>query len=203
MWKRFVDVSLGLVMGLALTMNMAISQNITDALEYRTSSFGQLRTILNVNELSFFWMIKYAGMRLVNAPAAERVLSLYGYAMDSTLCNYVNSTNRSDDVYSQPALLVIRSAGWDEIQSAGWDEILFDDNICNENTYNWKPVNDVNFNYIAEGIAPELSIHVIVEEPIPGVQESMRYLAECWDAEFIRDNGEIPDTSLCSNWLME
>ena len=61
----------------------AFAQNPVGQAAPEYLNFDQFETIVPADRLSFFDRLKWAGMKFVNAPAADRIVSLYEYDMNS------------------------------------------------------------------------------------------------------------------------
>lgn len=81
MRKRRVGVPSGMFVGFLLVMNVAIGQDEVQAPAHL--NFEQFSTVVRADEVSFLTTLKWAGMILVNAPAADRVVTLYEYEAGS------------------------------------------------------------------------------------------------------------------------
>ena len=77
MLKRRVSVSLGMFVGPLLVMNVAMGQGADQAPAHL--NFEQFSTVVHSDHVSILTTLKWAGMRWVNAPAADRVVTLYEY----------------------------------------------------------------------------------------------------------------------------
>lgn len=104
MWRRYIDVSLRLVVGLVLTANTAIAQD-EDVPEHL--NFEQFKVVVDADELEFYETLTYEWMKFVNAPAAERVVLLYEY--EAELIEEAR-LSCSDPVYTSGRALLVNSA---------------------------------------------------------------------------------------------
>ena len=92
----------------------AFAQNPVGQAAPEYLNFGQFETIVPADRLSFFDRLKWAGMKFVNAPAADRIASLYEYDTNSANQN----TDCSDTkLRSHHALLIDQKISTSEMIS--------------------------------------------------------------------------------------
>lgn len=103
MLKRSIAFAVALLVGPLFSVNVAVAQVERAGGAYL--NFEQFETVVEAGDVSFIDKLKWAGMKLVNSPAAKRVVSLYDYDAGA-----ITEGKCSDDQYKDYRALVVNSA---------------------------------------------------------------------------------------------
>lgn len=150
MWRRCIDVSLRLVVGLVLTANMAIAQD-EDMPEHL--NFEQFKAVVDASELGVYGTLTYEWMKFINPPSVEHVVPLYEYKAElienvELSCSSLEYETPFVVENNKRALLVNSAVSTNVIASVSQEErerwqSTFNDNRIGENE-NWALVGAVD-----------------------------------------------------------
>lgn len=91
MRTKTLGLCISLIVAHLFTGSSAFAQSPADQTVPEYLDFSQFETIVPADRLGFFDSLKWAGMKFVNAPAANRIVALYEYdargAIEGTSCS--------------------------------------------------------------------------------------------------------------------